>query len=104
MRKWHGYIGYATDVETYPGVWEAQITEREYFGDVIKNRTNVQQQSAINATLTLTNNISMVADPYAHENFHAIRYVTYMGKKWTVSGIELEHPRIILTIGALYNG
>lgn len=104
MAKYHGYVGYAIDVEAYPGVWEPQIVEHKYFGDVIKNRLNVQQGSTINPTLSLGNSISIVADKFGFENFYAIRYVTYLNKKWNVTGVEIDHPRLILTIGGLYNG
>lgn len=104
MAKYHGYVGYGIDVETYPGVWEEQITEHEYFGDVVKNKTSIQQTSTINAGISISNSISIVGNPYAYEHFYAIRYVTYLGKKWTVTAVEIERPRLLLTIGGLYNG
>ena len=104
MTKYHGYVGYAVDVEAYPGVWEEQITEHEYFGDVIKNRMNVQQTTTVNAGITISNSISIIGDPFAYDNFYAIRYVTYLGKKWSVTSIEINRPRLILTLGGIYNG
>lgn len=104
MARYHGYVGYAIDVEAYPGVWESQIIEHEYYGDVIKNKMNLQQSGVINPTLTISNNISIVADAFAYENFYAIRYVTYLNKRWSVTSIEVERPRLILTLGGLYNG
>ena len=104
MTKYHGYVGYAVDVEAYPGVWEEQITEHEYFGDVIKNRMNLQQNNVVNAGITINNSISIVGDPFAYENFYAIRYATYLGKKWTVTSVEVARPRLILTLGGVFNG
>lgn len=104
MAKYHGYVGYAIDVEAYPGVWEEQITEHEYFGDVIKNRANIQQGATINGQISINNNISIVGDPFAYENFYSMRYITYLGKKWTITNVEIERPRLILTIGGMYNG
>jgi len=103
MRKWHGFIGYAIDEETYPGVWTSVIKEHEYYGDVIKNKVNIQQGSVVNAGISINNSISIVADPFAYENFYSIRYITYLGKKWVVTGIEVESPRMILSIGGMYN-
>lgn len=103
MTKYHGYVGYAVDVEAYPGVWEEQITEHEYFGDVIKNRLNIQQSNTVNAGITINNNISIIGDPFAYENFYAIRYATYLGKKWNVTSVEVSRPRLILTLGGIYN-
>lgn len=103
MARYHGYVGYAVDVEAYPGVWEQQISEHEYFGDVIKNRINMQQGSVVNAKITISNSISIIADPFAYEHVYAMRYVTYLNKKWTITNIDIQRPRLILTIGGLYN-
>ena len=103
MARYHGYVGYAIDVEAYPGVWEEQISEHEYFGDVLKNRINIQQNSNVNAKITISNSISIIADPFAYEHVYAMRYVTYLNKKWTITNIDIQRPRLILTIGGLYN-
>lgn len=103
MAKYHGYVGYAVDVEAYPGAWEEQIIEHEYFGDILKNKMNVQQNTTVNAAITINNSISIVGDAFAYENFYAIRYVTYLGRKWNVNSIEIERPRIVLALGGLYN-
>ena len=103
MARYHGYVGYAVDVEAYPGVWEERISEHEYFGDVLKNRINMQQGSVVNAKITITNSISIIADPFAFEHVYAMRYVTYLGKKWSIVKVSIERPRLILTLGGLYN-
>lgn len=103
MARYHGYVGYAIDVEAYPGVWEEQISEHEYFGDVLKNRINMQQGSVVNAKITISNSISIIADPFAFEHVYAMRYVTYLGKKWSILNVSIERPRLILTLGGLYN-
>mgnify|MGYP003445646056 FL=1 len=103
MARYHGYVGYAIDVEAYPGVWEEQISEHEYFGDVLKNRINMQQGSVVNAKITISNSISIIADPFAFEHIYAMRYVTYLGKKWSIVNVSIERPRLILTLGGLYN-
>lgn len=103
MARYHGYVGYAIDVEAYPGVWEEQISEHEYFGDVLKNRINMQQGSVVNSKITISNTISIIADPFAFEHVYAMRYVTYLGKKWCIVNVSIERPRLILTLGGLYN-
>ena len=103
MARYHGYVGYAIDVEAYPGVWEEQISEHEYFGDVLKNRINIQQGSVVNAKITISNSISIIADPFAFEHVYSMRYVTYLGKKWSILNVSIERPRLILTLGGLYN-
>ena len=103
MARYHGYVGYAIDVEAYPGVWEEQISEHEYYGDVLKSRVNMQQGSVINAKITISDSISIVADPFAYEHVYAMRYVTYLGKKWSIVNVSIERPRLILTLGGIYN-
>lgn len=104
MAKFYGKIGYGETVETGPGVWEDQITEVPYFGDVIRNIRKIQEEPKVNSDLTLNNSISIVADAYANEHFFAIRYVAWMGALWTVSEVEIQSPRLILRLGGVYNG
>lgn len=104
MAKWYGKIGYNVTVETEPGVWQEQITKREYYGDLIRNTRKLQTSSSINDDVNIANEISIVADPFANQNFHAIRYIEYMGTKWKVTSVEVQYPRLILTIGGVYNG
>lgn len=104
MAKYYGVIGYAATVQTEPGIYEEQIIETEYVGDVLRNTRRLREGSKINDDITISNQISIIADPYASNNFHAIRYVTFMGAKWKVSDVEVQYPRLILTLGGLYNG
>ena len=103
MAKFFGTIGYGETKETRPGIWEEQIIEREYFGDVLQNNRRLESGAYLNDNLNISNRISIVADPVAYENFHAMRYVTWMGTKWKVTNIEVLHPRMILTIGGVFN-
>ena len=104
MAKWFGKIGFAETKETTPGVWEEQITEREYFGDLTRNTRRLQSSENLNDNITVDNEISIVADPFANQNFHAMRYVKFMGTKWKVSTVEVQYPRLILSLGDIYNG
>ena len=104
MAKFHGVIGYAETAETKPGVWFEEIYEREYTGDFMRNSRSLQNASQVNDNVNVSLQISIIADPYAMNNFHSIRYVTYMGARWKVTNIEVNYPRLILTVGGLYNG
>ena len=104
MAKYYGKIGYNESVETTPGVWEEKITERSYYGDVVRNARRLQSTDKVNDDVNVNNEISIVADPYAMNNFHSMRYVEFMGAKWKVSNVEVQYPRLILTLGGLYNG
>lgn len=103
MAKFYGAIGYAHLSETSPGVWEEVITERNYYGDVIRNSRRLQSSDKLNDDINVSNEISIVADPFANENFHSMRYVKFMGANWKVLGVEVQYPRLILTIGGVYN-
>ena len=103
MAKFYGVIGYAETKETAPGVWREVITERSYYGDVIRNTRRWESSEHLNDDLNVNNLISIVADAYANENFFAMRYITWMGSKWKVTNVEVQRPRLILTIGGLYN-
>ena len=104
MAKYYGVIGYAETVETAPGVYEEQITERNYYGELVRNTRRLQTSDQVNDNINIANEISVIADPFATQNFHAMRYVEFMGAKWKITNVEVRYPRLILTIGGLYNG
>lgn len=103
MAKWYGEIGFAETVETKPGVWVEQITSRNYYGDTIRNSRRLQSANQLNDNINISNQISIVADPYANNNFHSMRYAEFMGTKWKISDVEVQYPRLILTLGGVYN-
>lgn len=104
MAKFYGIIGYAETVETKPGVWTEQITERTYYGDLIRNTRQLQSSGQLNDNINVANEISIVADPFANQNFHSMLYVEFMGAKWKIAKVEVQYPRLILTTGGVYNG
>ena len=104
MAKFYGVIGYAETVETSPGVWSETITERNYFGDVVRNNRKLQSSDQLNDNINIANEFSIVADPFANQNFHSMRYVEYMGTKWKITDVTVQYPRLILTVGGVYNG
>lgn len=103
MAKFYGTIGYAVTEEIRPGVWEPNVTERNYYGELIRNFRKLESSGNLNDNINVANEISIVADPFAYENFHSMLYVTYMGAKWKVTNVEVQHPRLILTLGGVYN-
>lgn len=104
MSKWYGKIGFAETVKYAPGKWEEQIVERPYYGDVISNRWKRQNSEGVNDNINLSNQISIVADPYAQNHCATIVYVEYMGTKWKVTDIDVQFPRLTLTVGGVWNG
>lgn len=104
MAKFCGIVGYVKTIEVEPGIWDEQIEERTYYGDIIRNTRNLGSSNEINESMNITNSISIVADPYARENFQFMRYVTFMGIKWKINTATIDYPRITLSIGGVYNG
>lgn len=103
MAKFFGMIGYAETAETKPDVWEEQFVERPYYGDLTRNTRRLQSTEHLNDDLAVANELSIVADPFANQNFHRMRYVEFMGAKWKITNVEVQYPRLILTIGGVYN-
>jgi hypothetical protein len=106
--RFYGAVGFAESVETAPGVWSETITERFYYGDVVRNSRRLVQPSPVppvlNVGLALENSFSIVADAEAYASFMQIRYVEWEGQHWQVTNAEVKRPRLILTIGELWNG
>jgi len=104
MAKFYGPIGYSKTVETSPGVWTETIVEYNYAGDVIKNQARIRSGENLNDNLVIDNRLSILADPFATSNFQFIRYVKWMGVLWKVASVEIQRPRLLLSIGDVYNG
>lgn len=104
MAKFSGVVGYAQTAETADGVFEEVITERTYFGDVVQNGRQLQVGTEVNPKISISNSISIVADAYARDHFFAIRYVMWAGVRWIVPQVDVQHPRLILRLGEVYNG
>ena len=103
MAKFFGTIGFTETKETAPGVWTEEISEREYYGDVLSLNRKLETGEHLNDDININNRISILADPFAFERFSSIRYVSWMGAKWKVSNVEVQYPRLILSIGGVYN-
>ena len=104
MAKYHGKLGFARTTQPEPGLFKEPIVEREYYGDVIQLSRRLQTAEKVIDDISLNQEISIVADAFAYENFQDLRYVTYLGKKWKASVVGIQHPRMTISFGGLYNG
>lgn len=106
--RFYGAVGYATRTETAPGVFQEVITERMYYGDVTRNARRLEPPVLVppmlNVNLALENSFSILGDAEAYANFMNIRYIEWEGQRWRVSNVEVRRPRLIFTIGELWNG
>jgi len=106
MARFYGEVGYGDSVETpdASGVWVDVITEVPYFGDVIRDTRKLDSGENLNDDISVGNSISIVADDYANIHFYKIKYVRWQGILWTVTSVEVRSPRLILSLGSVYNG
>lgn len=103
MPKYAGLVGYVTTKETSLGVWEQVASEHKMRGDVIRVQNSSTEGSKINDDISMNNRISLVGNQFAYQNFMNIKYIMYMGIKWKVSSVEVQRPRLILTLGGVWN-
>lgn len=104
MSKFYGKIGYGITEETNPGVFVTKIIEKDFVGDLIKNTVQLEKSDGVNDDINISNQVSIVSSPYAMQNFHLIKYAKFMGVAWIVKKVEVQYPRLLLTLGGEYNG
>lgn len=106
MARFYGEVGYGDTVESPAGsgVWIDEITEVAYFGDVIRNTRKLDSGEKLNDDISVSNSISIVADDRAINHFFKIKYVRWAGVLWTVTNVEVKSPRLVLSLGSVYNG
>lgn len=104
MAKFYGKIGYVQTKELRPGVWDDEIVEKSYVGDILKNIKQWQTTDGVIDDVNINIQVSILSDMYADQNLFAIRYVKWRESFWKVTNVNIERPRLVLTIGGVYNG
>lgn len=104
MEKWFGKIGFSQSVQTKPGLYEDQIVEGEYYGELTNTVGRPETTEKVVNNIKINNTLSIVADPFAFQNFYSIKYAEYLGVKWKVTAVEVQYPNLILSMGEVYNG
>lgn len=106
MSRFFGPIGFVESKETEPGssIWEDVVTEKKYRGEITKNVKRWENSDYLNKDINVSNTISIVADPYVSNKLFSIRYIKWLGSYWEITSAEVQPPRIILTLGGVYNG
>lgn len=104
MAKYAGLVGYVTQEEKVPGVWSPVENPRRMRGDIIRLSSSSQNGDKVNDDITLNHRVSLIGDAYAFDNYFHIRWIEIDGYKWRVSSVEIQRPRIIVTVGGIYNG
>ena len=104
MSKFFGDIGFATQVETSPGIWEDKIIEKQYYGDITRESRRFSASEQVLDNINLSNQLSIIADGYVVDNVQNLRYVRWLGGLWKISYVELKFPRLVLEMTGVYNG
>ena len=104
MAKFCGYIGFIKNATLRPGVIRNVAIEKLYRGEIRGMSYQWESNGRVNDDVDLDNTLSIVADSYITENLYAIRYVKIKDTAWRVTRIKEQYPRLILTIGGIYNG
>lgn len=101
--KFCGKIGFALTKEDPPGSWKEVVEDRIYFGDIQRYNASWESSEYLNDNFNIKNDISVLADSFLMENAGAMRYINYLGTNWKINSMNIQYPRIILTIGGVYN-
>lgn len=104
MARFYGAVGFVFEAtETSPGIWTHEKAVRNYYGDIMKRRMSWEKGQAVNDDIKINHQISILADEYAEKHPYAMKWVMWKGVKWKVTSIEYERPRMILTLGDVFN-
>lgn len=103
MAKFYGTIGYVSTTETAPGVYQEEPVERMYYGEVKRHNRRLESSGNLNDNINIANEISIIADPYANDHIFDMRYVVFQGAKWKITNVDVQPPRLVLTLGGLYS-
>ena len=104
MAKFYGAIGFAIPTLVERGVVRDEISERMYRGDIQSQSRRWQPGETLTDELTCSMRLSIVADNFANIHLGQIRYVKYGGTAWEVNTVEVARPRLVLSVGGVYNG
>ena len=104
MAKFVGLIGYALPVESSPGIWSNEITEKPYRGDILTDQRSIQQVDQLNDNININNSISVIANAFAYANIGVMKYAVWNNVAWNIQSATINRPRIVIQIGGVYNG
>ena len=101
--RWYGKIGFGVTKDVGKGVWKPTIEEREYYGNIISVRKTAESQPySTNDTVRINTKTSIIDDGFISVNCATIHYVEFMGALWKVAEVTPEYPRLVLTLGGVY--
>ena len=104
MPRFSGNVGFGLPSEVVDGVWQDGIREHTYKGSIERTFLSNREADKVNDDISVSHQVRILADAYALENYHLIKYVNWAGTLYKVSTIEVHRPRLVLYLGGLYDG
>lgn len=106
MAKWFGKVGYVIthEPDADNDIWREESVDKNHYGDILRNERRYEQGESVNDDLKLNQRLSILADGFACEHYGAIRWAEIDGVRWKVTSVEFLRPRLILTLGGVWNG
>ena len=106
MAKYSGMLGYVMPAkEDPPGIWKpSAVVEKLGRGDLIRQTISNEDVSGLSDGININNQLSIVMDPFINKNLESLKYVILYGTRWEIKSISINRPRVILTLGGVYNG
>lgn len=104
--KFHGFLGFVKFVEsgTSPGKFDVVEEEIPVKGDLLRNALKyepVEGNEKLN--MAISNRFSFIAPNRVFENFEFLKFITWNNVRWNISNIEVNSPRLIVSISGVYN-
>lgn len=104
MSRFEALVGYESPGEMVNHVYQAVVVERDYTGEELQVLRSLIDSGKVNSDISLLNRYSIWADAYALEHYSWIKYLVKDEVRWTVTSVEVQRPRLILSLGGVYNG
>ena len=106
MAKYSGMLGYVMPAkEDPPGIWKpSAVVEKLGRGDLFGQTINNEDVGGLSDGITVNNQLSIIMDPFVYRNLESLKYVILYGTRWEIQSLSINRPRVILTLGGVYNG
>lgn len=107
MAKYSGTLGLLyPEVETAPGIWSpSKVKEVPVKGDTLNlSKSYSNSDQSVNDDLSVSKRISLILPSDIFEDLGCIRYATYLGQRWKITNVDFQRPRVIFTLGGIWNG
>ena len=86
-------------------IWVEKVINRPYKADVLTNgyRNQSNENSAVD-DYKINNKLSVLAcDAFVISHLNSIIYCEWLGVKWKVTSVDIQRPRLIVSLGGEYH-